>query len=236
MQSHPLPYSLGHLKELQNSLPPFFPEEDKKALRHAIDHLEHDANASADQAEQTLLVFGRKIWPYARAFGEFLTRVEKERAHEFLDAHIKTHPELYDWYKGYEYRNGNGYELFTGAHKYLEPLSVQDRAALCQILAEVKRDLRDATAVLVAGPERETYQRRVLEFTLVQEAVDERLERLRALADEEQNHPQLAEELRANIAGFEHGLALLGPHTSFEAVCSERERYHGRKAELSGLA
>ena len=55
--------------------------------------------------------------------------------------------------------------------------------------------------------------------------------RLREMADSEQEHPDLADEIRAQILSFEHGLSLLGPPHSLEAIEKSEEHFAGRRRE-----
>lgn len=213
-----------------------FPVDDREAMLHALEHIKKDADITAEQIEDTIITFGKKLWPYRRAFLEFLSQVEKRRTDEFIDSHIKQYPELYEWFRDWQHSGGRMYDLFRGSKEYMEKLSPEDRGALCSVLVETKRDVRDAAALMVAGPDKDAYKKRVLEFQILVEAIDERLDGLRKLADEEQEHPQLADEIRQEVRDFERGLAFLRRHTTFEAVCNAHERAHGRRAELSWQA
>ena len=51
------------------------------------------------------------------------------------------------------------------------------------------------------------------------------------MADDEQEHPELAAEIRSQIRAFEYGLCLLGPAHHYEAVCQAEEHFIGRKEE-----
>jgi len=233
MNNHPLQYSISLFEQMCDDLPPLFPKEEQEAIQHALGHVKKDADITSDQLDDTIIVFGKKLWPYQRAFQEFSERVERHRGNEFFEAHVREYPELYEWFKAWQYGGGHVAELFCGKWKHVGALTAGERVALCHILAEARRDIRHAAITMVAGQERAAYERLIIEFRLLLEAIEEQLNHLRTIANDEQEHPQLAAELREQIRGFERGLALLEPHTTLEEVCSARERMHWKRAELS---
>ncbi len=229
---HGFKHSIDMLQRWYNHLPPLTPREIKADLWQALDHLKNDADTQREHVHQTLLIFGKKLWPYRRAFDDVLEQVEKRRSDEFFTAHVGQHPELSLWFKELQSTGVSAHEFFMGQHSHVGGLQPEQRAALCEAIVQTKRDIRGAAAVAVAGPEKEKYQKKVIEYQLLIESIDGQLQRLRALADDEQQHPQLAAELRAKIEHFEMGLAHLAPHTDYGDVCDEYERVHGRAAEL----
>jgi len=62
--------------------------------------------------------------------------------------------------------------------------------------------------------------------------IEDHLDGLRKMADEEQEHPRLAEEMREQIRGFEYGLCLLGPEQGIESISEAPEYYNGRRLSL----
>ncbi|HLD61174.1 MAG TPA: hypothetical protein VJA27_03545, partial [Patescibacteria group bacterium] len=106
---------------------------------------------------------------------------------------------------------------------------------LCVALVEMQRELRAYVNRELVGIEKVRYLRRVNEFQKVLEEIKATLNHLRELADKEQDHPNLANEIREKVRVFEHGLCLLGPELEYEAVCAAPEFFHGRKHELNRL-
>lgn len=225
-------HSLNLLQHFYDHAPPLLPREIKADLWQALDHLKNDADATVDHVEHTLLVFGKKLWPYRRAFDDIVEQVEKRRSDEFFAAHIGQHPELSLWFKELQSSGTSAHEFFMGQNHHVGGLTAEQRSSLCQAIVETKRDIRGAAAVAVAGPDKQKYQKKVIEYQLLSESITKQIDKLRALADAEQQHPQLASELRAKIEHFERGLSHLAPHADFTDVCMQYEQVHGRAAEL----
>lgn len=229
MHTHHLPYSVALFERLYQDTPPLFPREEREAMHHALEHVKHDADITSEELETTLVVFGRKLWPYRLAFEEFVTKTEARRADEFFASHVRAFPALHDWFADWKRGGGHAPQLFYGSWHHVGHLSAEERGSLCEVLAETKRDIRSATATAVSGPEKEPYQKRILEFTVLAEAIEERLDNLRRLADDEQEHPQLAAELRQSVRDFEKGMSFLKDHTTFEEVCHLEARVPVRR-------
>ena len=55
---------------------------------------------------------------------------------------------------------------------------------------------------------------------------------MREMADQEQEHPKLAEEIRDHVRTFELGLAAIGPESSYQELCDNHDHFVGRKQDL----
>ena len=229
MHSHPFHYSVSFFEQLYHDLPPLFPKADREAMQNAREHMQHNHSLTAEEIEHTTVVFGMKIWPYRRAFEEFYEKVEQRRADEFFEAHARPHPAFAAWWKEWRGQGHHAAALFRGAAATWSSLSSEERVALCDVCVSVKQDLKHAATALVSGQERAAYEKRVVEFTVLQEAIQERLGRLRELADDAQEHPRLATEIRQAVRDFEKGLAFMQPHTTFEEVCHLEARVPVRR-------
>ncbi len=205
-------------------------------MHHALEHVKHDANITHEEFETTLIVFGRKLWPYRLAFQEFVAKTEERRADEFFASHVPAFPALEHWFLDWKRGGGHAAQLFCGSWSHIGHLMPEERAALCEVLAETQRDVRSATTTSVSGPEKESYQKRILECTVLAEAIEERLENLRRLADDEHEHPLLVAELRQSVRDFERGMAFLKKHTTFEHVCHTEARVPVRRKVIQSLS
>lgn len=236
MHNHPFHYSVSFFAQLYHDLPPLFPKADHEAMHHALEHMQHDHQATADEIERTTITFGMKIWPYRRAFEECYEKVEQRRADEFFEAHARQHPGLLSWWKEWREQGHHAAALLRGAGNVWGAFSSEERAALCAVCVAVKQDLRHAATALVSGQERAAYEKRAVEFKVLQEAIQERLERLREVADQADEHPRLAAEIRQAVRDFEKGLAFLRPHTTFEEVCHLEARVPVRRHIIRSLS
>ena len=198
-------------------------------MQHALEHMKNGPQLTREEVETTIIMFGKKIWPYRRAFEEFYEKVEQRRADEFFEAHARGRDSLLLWFKEWRGQGHHASALFRGTVATWGSLSSEERGALCEVCVAVRQDLKHATLVLVTGQEREAYEKRIVEFKVLQEAIEERLAKLRAVADMTQEHPRLATEIRQAVRDFEKGLAFLRPHTTFEEVCHLEARIPVRR-------
>lgn len=218
-------YSISFFERLLHDLPPLFPKADREAMQHALEHMKNGSQLTGEEVEATIITFGKKIWPYRRAFEEFFEKVAQRRTEEFLEAHVKDHPEL-----------RHHPVLSRDIEESFRQRAPEERRALCEALVATRRDLWQATLTVVTGQEREAYEKRIVEFKVLQEAIEERLAKLRAVADMTQEHPRLATEIRQAVRDFEKGLAFLQPHTTFEEVCHLEARVPVRRKIIQSLS
>jgi hypothetical protein len=99
-------------------------------------------------------------------------------------------------------------------------------------LIEVKNEIRATAVQAIKSTEAGRFEARVAEFQNIFSRIEATLHHLERMADEEQEHPHLASEIRAQIRGFEHGLCFLGPEADVGAICLAPEYFGGRKREI----
>lgn len=223
--------TLAIFHHLFETLPPLFLKETRIKMEQALWTLENDATANIAQIETAMIKFGYEVWPWNRAYREYFDSVEEELGEHFLFP--KLSPLLKLRYLDYKHYGGTLQELHTG--RPADFFSPSDRAELCATLVENKRALRQYTDHLVLGADREKYLAKVEEYATILNDVERILNDLRELARREEDHPNLADEIRERVKAFEYGLCLLGPELDFEAVCQSMSHFEGRKRDLNRL-
>jgi hypothetical protein len=212
-------------------LPPLFPEEDKLKMRHALEHLENDPTVPLESLEDTMIFFGYLVWPWNQAYQEFLALAEGEVGEHFLLPRLSASlQEKYNEFKAY---NGTLRDLFSG--RPAEYFESEERAELCTALVDMQKDLCQFVGRKVVGIEKKKYLQRVEDFKKVLKEIREKLNEMVMLSEREQDHPNLANEIRARVRMFEQGLCHLAPIPDYEAVCQSVDFFHGRKKDLSRL-
>lgn len=220
-------HTLTIFERLGKQLPPLVPEQIVSDLRHALEQARHNYTLSVEELEEMVLAFGKKLWPYRKAFDEFYDMYEGELGESFLTARMSA--SLKKRYKEFLSHGGSFRDLHHG--RPAQFFAVVERSELCTLLIGTREDVWKHTVQAVTSTQQRRYQDRIVEFHTILEDIDKRLDTLRAMAEDEQEHPELASEMREQIKGFEHGLCLLGPHTGHEAVCYSIPHFHGRKEE-----
>lgn len=226
----PLPavqHTLTIFQRLYDELPPLVPESIVSDMRQALEQLEHNVNLTLPEIEEIMIAFGKKVWPYRRAFEETLDVYEGKLGEKFLIGRLsRPLKQRYQEFLGY----GGSFRELHGAVP-ITFFTPEERGEFCGVLVEVRNDLRKYASQAVLTNDRGRYEDRVLEFQTILDDIEKRLETLRLMADNEQEHPELASEIRAEVKSFEYGLCLLGPRHSYAAVCNAEDHFVGRKQE-----
>lgn len=183
---------------------------------------------TVESVEATMIVFGKLVWPYRKAYTEIIYSYEGKIGEQFLLAHLPR--SVKKRYQEFVACGGSFRDLHSGAPAQF--FSSEERGILCGVLVDLQKDIRQHVVQAIHTTEQKVFAKKVQEFTDVLEKMEHQLNVLRSMADEEQEHPQLAEEIRAQIQGFESGLCFLGPENTFDELCRLPEHFVGRKQDM----
>ncbi|MFA4830931.1 MAG: hypothetical protein WC862_02880 [Patescibacteria group bacterium] len=220
-------HTLTIFQQLYDTLPPLVPVEIKNDMQAAMEQIEHNFNLTLEELEDTMIVFGRRIWPYRQAFQEFADIYEGKLGEKFLEQKMSRN--LKKRYAEFQAHGGDFRDLHGGGS--LDFFQSEERIELCGALISVRKSLRDHVVQAVLSTEQLEYESRIMEFDEILGDIEKRLGALRQIADDEQEHPELAAEIREQIREFEYGLSSLGPHINYNAVCNSADFFHERKLE-----
>ncbi|MCB9798662.1 hypothetical protein H6758_02975 [Candidatus Nomurabacteria bacterium] len=230
--SETIHYTLHIFERLIRQMPPLVPEKIQKDMHRAFEQMRHNPSLQEQDLEDTIVVFGKKVWPYRQAFLEFF-RVHEGRLAEkaFLK---KASAGIKKKYKEFQAGGGNFRDLYYGRLALF--FTSEQRNEICVLLVEVYEDVRRHAKQAVLSSQRVQYEKRIEEFKKVLKDIEKQIEGLHMMADNEQEHPELAEEIRQHIRGFEHGIALLGPSIDYTAVCNSGLHFQMRKEQKRMLS
>ncbi|MFA7654318.1 MAG: hypothetical protein WCX97_04800 [Candidatus Magasanikbacteria bacterium] len=218
-------------KRLYANLPPLFPADTADKMRHVLEHLEKDPTVTAVDVEKTMVVFGYEVWPWNEAFREFVSLAEGKVGEHFLLPRLSLR--LQERFRDFKLYGGTWSDLHSG--RPAEFFNNEDLSELCLALVDTQKDLRDYATREVMGLAREKYLERVTEFRMSLKKIRNKLDEMRQCADAEQDHPQLANEIRERVRVFEQGFCNLAPSCDYNGVCQSIEFFQGRKHDLNRL-
>ena len=227
MQHPTVPHTLAIFEQLYRKLPPLVPQEVASDMGKALEQIRHNHSLTIDELEETMIVFGKAVWPFRKAFQEFLELYEGKMGEQLLVQLL--FPGLQKKYKEFQAHGGTFRDLHAGGPLgFFEP---EERSALCEALIEAHRALREHASQAVLSTDKDDYLSRVFEFQTILDDIEKRLDTLLVMADSEQEHPELATEIREGVKGFEYGLCALDQHIDYDAVCAAPAHYEGRRAD-----
>lgn len=218
-------HTLTIFRQLFDQLPPLVPTTVANDMKDALEQLEHNPHLSLEEVEDIMIVFGKRIWPYRKAFQELYETYDGKLGEELLLQNLSHSAKKA--YREFLAHGGSYADVVAGGPVGF--FSSEVRVELTEILVHVQQAVWKHTKQAVLSTDREVYKQKIAEFARVQEEITHTLEQLEQLADYEQEHPELATEIRAHVRGFEFGLSALGPHTRQEDVLASVEYFEGRK-------
>ncbi|KKQ27562.1 MAG: hypothetical protein US42_C0008G0073 [Candidatus Magasanikbacteria bacterium GW2011_GWC2_37_14] len=223
---HPqVKHTIEIFKKLFANLPPLVPPEVANEMEHALIHLQSDYLLTPEEMDNMVIAFGKKIWPYWKAFEEFYALYQGKLGEKFLlgklSTGVKKHYILFKDH-GADYKDlrmGKGAEFF----------SLEERMEFKGALVEIDNELRKYVQQEVLSVERTKYEDLIISFQTIFEDIEKRLGTLRLMAEDEAEHPQIASEIREQVKAFEFGLCLLGPHSRLSELVEFEDYYLERK-------
>lgn len=223
--------TINLFRHFYQKLPPLFPAGTKEKMAQSLDRFGPEQTLSQSELEDAMIAFGYEAWPWNQAYQEFFLVTETAIGEHFLLP--KLTPELRRRYEDFKHYGGTLRELHSG--RPADFFSGGERTDLGSALVETQLELRDYVNSEVASVNKGKYLKRVADFSTVLEKIKANLEQLNELAEAEQEHPSLADQIRARVRAFEYGLCLLGPEIDSEAVDQSVGYFVGRKEELNRL-
>lgn len=219
--------TLQIFQRLATEVPPLVPEQLRSDVKESYEQASGNVHLEIEELEDIVVSFGKKLWPYREAFLEMYRLSESTVGEKFFEA--KLYPELRTPYNQYLDRGHSFTSLYLG--RDMEEFTAEQRQELCELMVALKHELWDYTVQRVLGVDKEKYQEKIAEFTDVQRTIQKELDKLHQMAEAEEDHPELAMEMKEHIRGFEHGMALLGPKLDHSAVCEVVPHFEGRRKE-----
>lgn len=220
-----VPNTLNIFRRLYEYLPPLVPEDVRTDMATALEQLENNPRLTIEELEETMIRFGKRIWPYRKAFREMVNgyegKVGESQLLNLLSPHMK---KAYGEFMAH----GGTYRdvLAGGAAHFFTP---EDRTELTRAIVTVRGAVYQHARQAAMTHDKDRYVAKINEFRHVQEEIEAVFDHLHTIANEEQEHPELATEIRAHVRGFEYGLAALGPDVRHEEVLASVEHFVERK-------
>ena len=125
--------------------------------------------------------------------------------------------------------HGGTYRDFVAGGAATEFFDPEERVALTKVLVAIRDAIHQHARQAALTTDLTIYQKKIEEFSHVQAEIEAVFDHLHGLADAEQEHPELASEIRSHIRGFEYGLAALGPQSSLATMTESIDYFASRK-------
>lgn len=228
MQKTSIEHTTDIFERMYDNLPPLIPEKTRNDMYIALEQIKGNRELPEEELEHTMIHFAKLVWPEMQAFQEFYNSYESQMAETaFIQ---KLPPMLRKRYQEYKDAGHSYGELNRGLNLHF--FADHERILLHQFVVDVTCDVRAFAFQALTHSDRVRYEERIEEFREILAHIETQLDDLRELANNEQEHPHLASEIREHVRGFEHGFALLGPSVDYQAVCQSHEHFQGRKNYL----
>jgi len=224
-------YSLYFFEQFATNLPPLLPEELKGEIQNAYEQLTQNVSLTSEEIDDTLIVLGKRVWPYRQAFLEFY-RVEEGHLGEKV--FLKKSPVvLRKRYNEFLAHGGSYEDLYKGVS--VDFFTSKQRVEIMELLVEIRDFLNKHTRQSVLGLKRKEYTKKIHEFEAIYNKMEDKINVLRDMAEKEAEHPEFFAEIQAHIRSFEEGMCMMHSGVGEMELEQSLEHFHGRKFEKNKL-
>lgn len=213
-------------EKILSSLPPFFPEE--KTLRLSTLIKEKDEEMLKTQAENQLIKLGYELWPYKKAFSDFVKLAEEEVADHFLLPLLPEDTVLaYEKYREFGMKFS---DLYSGAATDYFPSD--EHMDLMRAVSVVKEKIDKYAYRQITSLAENVYHKKVKEYSHFISKVKKELEHLKDMSEKEKDFPVLSGEIKEKVRIFEESICGMGSDINLTDVFNLKEFFTERKKHL----
>jgi len=224
-------YTFSLFQQFYKNLPPLVPKEVKESMFRVLKDWENHPDIGIEEIESIMVKFGYEVWPFTKAYKEFLFINEEKVGEEFLLGFLDLN--LQKRFIDFKLYGGSLQDLHTGQDvNFFEP---EERVEICKAFIETDLAIKDFTKQEVLGLKQKKYLEKVKEFKKTLKNIKKEIKHLYELAHTEEDHPSLSREIKEKAKDFEHSLCFLGQELDHFAVCNSINFFASRKEHLNSL-
>lgn len=209
--------------------PPLVPLEVKINMERTYKKMLVNFDLSLEVLEKMIIDFGKKIWPYRKAFEHFLNIYENKLGERFLVGILPL--DVKKRYLEFKEYGGGFYDLRKGGSA--DFFSYDERMALVRALLEINESIHKHTSQAVLVSDRTGYESCIDGFKIIFNDIERSLAELKSMAEAWRDYSDMAKEISQQILSFEYGLCLLGPPHHYQDILKAPEYYRGRREDLT---
>lgn len=210
-----------------DALPPLFPLEKGEKVRRLL--VEEVNESTAKRLRKALVKLNYELWPYRRAWQEYLVGVEEKLVSHFLFPGLS--PELSSRCQKYYECGVKFFDFYSG--RVADYFSSEDRREIAGVLSVVKSNVVAYARQQIVTTGKKDYLRRVKDYEHILKKLKKEVDHLKKIAVQENDHPIIAQEINTKVEAFEDGLAMLGPEVNHKEIFNATEFFAERKNHLN---
>jgi hypothetical protein len=224
-------YTIKIFRHLYNNLPPLFPDDIEEMIKQSLEQFEAGGGVSLEELENEMRKYGYFVWPWNKAYRDFLEMAEYKIGDHFLLSHLSE--DLQEKYNEFKEYGGTWHDLHSG--RPAEFFTSEERAELVPAMVETKRKLREYVDRNLVGLVKKEYLKKVEKYNLMLNEIQDEIAGLKNLIVLEEAYPMLINEMRERIKDVENSLCLLGKELNFQEVKNMQKFFRGRKENLKRM-
>jgi hypothetical protein len=219
--------TLSLFRHLTNDLPPLFPDDKSREVFLILDN----PPGSLEELENKMIKIGYTLWPYTKAYQDFLAIAERDMADHFFTPLLPE--ELQVKYLRYRDQGMVWQNVYSGNSAGY--FSLEERVFLLPLLHEVKEKIRQFVKREILSLKREHYLKHVKIYEKKLENIKDKIKELKEMAKKETDHPALSREILVKVRSLEEGLSGLGGEINVLDIDRLSEFFQERRNHLNRM-
>lgn len=219
---HPNFFTINLLKNLILTAPVTFSKTRKEEMLNKAEEYLNDLNVEAANVSETMINFGKEIWPYRESYQkmyeQYGRKPEEERLAVFLSGNLK------EKYKKFLIDRGNIEKIKTGTLNLESYFSPDEQAVVVEAELKAHDEIHGQIEKMILTEKQEEYQALLEQYRNEERQITERLAELKKIAE---RAPQFADEIAEKVKTFEEGFGFLDHPVNIADVQSEIDYYLG---------
>lgn len=220
--SHPNFFTINLLKNLILTAPVTFSKARKEEMLSKVEQYIEDSGADLAAIEETMIRFGKEIWPYresyVKIYEQYGRKPEEERIATFLSGELKIK------YQKFLSDRGNIEKIETGSPSLESYFTPDEQAAMVEAELKAHDEVHGKIEKMILADKQEEYQILLEQYKNEARQIEELLLQLKKIA---LRAPLFVEEIALKIKTFEEGFGFLERPVSVTDVQSEIDYYLG---------
>jgi hypothetical protein len=216
---HKFQYTLDLLRTVIHSMPAVFPQDRHQEMDGKLTDLEKNPNATQEQIEAFIVIFGKEIWPYKEAYEAFYKIYGEAKEREAMRAKLAEPARVaFDQFVGEggkveDVRNGSKFEIMFNADLKEEIIKAE---------LDSHDEVHNEMEKLIGGEKAQEFAALLVDHRQKLAKIAEKIGELKKLAERD---PMRAAEILDRAKTFEQGFAYVERTPLVDDVAREIQYY-----------
>jgi len=202
---HPCQFTLNLFLQMIERAPGIFPSDRKEEMKKKYKEYLNNKKIPCEKVEETVIAFGREIWPYRKAWQEMYEKYGRPKEAEYFEKNLPK--ELHEKYFSCKVKGGGHclreYRMCGLMETCFSP---DEKFFLDETVIATLNKTRQEVDQLVLGEKRNEYQKLLEKWQAIQKEMEAGISQLKKMAE---TNLKWRAEILNKVKTIEHGWSII---------------------------